>query len=117
MMTKSKLSKLSKMSMPEDKKANLGDLSAGGDDESGEDPAEEASESPDEEAAEGEAGEADESPADSKMLEKVSDEDLIAELKKRGIMKELDEHGGEAGSEHPSDEHGSDSHESPDYQM
>lgn len=49
-------------------------------------PEEEASESPEEEAKEGDMGE----PANPADLEMISDDDLLAEIKKRGLMAKLE---------------------------
>lgn len=84
--------KLAKMKMPErkDEKIDLMDLSAP---EEGS-PEEEAQESPEEEQQEMDMGE--EAPEKMKQpsqdLEQASDEDLLAEIRKRGLMKELQGH-------------------------
>lgn len=84
--------KLGKLKMPKREEVNLDELDLGP--ESAE---EEAAESPEEEAAESPEEESAEHPGE---LAKVSDEDLLAEVKKRGLMSQLE---GEVGEE-PSEE-------------
>lgn len=81
MMSSKKPSKFGKMSMPaKPDEMDLSDLQ--GDDESGEDPKEEASESPEMEASEDSE---ESSPEAMDALAKASDEDLMAEMEKRGL--------------------------------
>lgn len=81
---KKKKPALANLEMPKDRKADraaeldLSDLN--GEDEGAEDPAEEAAESPEEEKAEG----------DQPDLASISDEDLLAEIKKRGLEEGSD---------------------------
>lgn len=83
---KKKRSYLDQLSMPNEK-----DPAAGMEEGS---PEEEASESPEDEAAEDAAGEApDSDDMGGKDLSAVSDEDLMAEMKKRGLMGDM---GGES---------------------
>lgn len=100
-----KISKLSKMKMPADShKFDMSDMqddSAPSDDDSEGSPDEEASESPAEEKAEG-----DDQGEMHHDLSECSDEDLLAEIKKRGLMDQLSKSpaddqssGGDSGSD------------------
>jgi hypothetical protein len=76
--------KLSKLRMPEDKKSSdldLSELDMGSDQPDEGSPEEEAAESPDQEDQEAKKG--------SDQLAHVDDEELIAEIKKRGLMDKL----------------------------
>lgn len=88
--------KLGKLKMPSKRpEMDLSDLSS--DDSSEQDegsPEEEASESPDEEAAEDSGKDGDGSDA----LKAVSDDELMAEIKKRGLLSKL-EKGGDSGDD------------------
>lgn len=89
--------KLGKLKMPEKKKLSLADLENEDQGtleahEKNESPDEEASEAPEMEAKEEEMG-LEQDP--SKELEMISDDDLLAELKKRGLMGKLDEEPGQ----------------------
>lgn len=101
-------SKLGKLKMPMDHGMDLSDLH---DDESSEhdasegSPEEEASESPEEEQAEQDAGEGDEAGSEHQAyLDKCSDDDLMAEVRKRGLMAELQK--GEQAPEHDMEDSG-----------
>jgi len=83
--------KLKKLSMPKPKEFDLGEM-----DSAEESPEYEASESPEEEGAESPEEEASEHPGE---LEKVSDDDLLAEVKKRGLMSQLEKETGEESAE------------------
>lgn len=81
-----KLSKLSKIRMPEDKKPEMAEFDMDSSDEAGADSNEPALE------AEGEVSE-DMEPMDldhsNPDLEKFEDDELMAEIKKRGLMSQL----------------------------
>lgn len=88
--------KLKQMKMPMGKKSDAEDMKKSLMEGS---PEEESSESPEEASAEGddmsslpEPMHGDEAPADASKLESVSDDDLMAEIKKRGLLSQL-EHG------------------------
>jgi hypothetical protein len=89
--------KLSKLSMPTKRKAiDMAALKDGPADEGS--PEEEASESPEEEASEddgsdGAEGAPDDAAGDDSHLAAVSDDELMAEIKKRGLAAKLMEHG------------------------
>lgn len=76
-----KSSKLGKLKMPKREEINLDEL------DMGESPEYEAAESPEEEGAESKEEESAEHPGE---LKSVSDEDLLAEVKKRGLMSQLE---------------------------
>lgn len=90
MMSSKKDSKLNKLQMPKKRQDDMemDDMLAAEDEGS---PEEEASESPEEEAQEDDMGAEKASP-----LADVSDDDLLAEIKKRGLSSELE---GEAKAE------------------
>lgn len=77
---------MSDLKMPAKRSSDMSDYSDMGPEEGS--PEEEAGESPDEESAEDDQGHGDSSDA----LMKISDDDLMAEVKKRGLMAKLDEH-------------------------
>ena len=87
-----KSGKLGKLKMPKREEINLDELDMG----SEESPEYEASESPEEEGAESEEMEASEHPGE---LKAVSDEDLLAEVKKRGLMSQLEAETGDESAE------------------
>lgn len=80
---------LKKLKMPHPKSMDMSELDA-------ESPEEEAAESPEEEAAESPEEEEKEHPGE---LSSVSDEDLLAEVKKRGLMSQLEKETGEESAE------------------
>lgn len=82
---------LKKLKMPKPKEMEMDDL-----DFSPESAEEEASESPEEEGAESPEEEPAEHPGE---LEKVSDEDLLAEVKKRGLMAQMEKETGDESAE------------------
>lgn len=85
--------KLSKLKMPmKRKELDLSSLDEGSpEEEASESPDEEAAEAPEKEHAEMEMGTEEES--HNPQLDDVSDEELMAELKKRGLMSKLEEGG------------------------
>lgn len=85
-----KSGKLGKLKMPKREEINLDEL------DGGESPEYEASESPEEEGGESEEMEASEHPGE---LKAVSDEDLLAEVKKRGLMSQLEAETGDESAE------------------
>lgn len=83
---------LKKLKMPKPKAIETDELDMAME----ESPAEEAAESPEEEGAESSEEEAAEHPGE---LKGVSDEDLLAEVKKRGLMSQLESETGEESAE------------------
>lgn len=82
---------LKKLKMPKPKEMEMDELDLGpesAEEEASESKAEEGAESPEEESAE-HPGE----------LEAISDEDLLAEVKKRGLMSQLESETGEESAE------------------
>ena len=87
-----KLSKIKKMKMPEKKGEDMAGMDMGPEDMS--DTAEESSESPELAASEKESGMEEmpqEAPSD---LASLSDDELMAEIKKRGLMAQMAESAG-----------------------
>lgn len=83
---------LKKLKMPKPKSMDTSEL-----DYMEESPEEEAAESPEMEAVEGPEGEKEEK--HSSVLASASDEDLLAEVKKRGLMAQMEKETGEESSE------------------
>lgn len=83
---------LKKLKMPKPKEMETDELDLPME----ESPEEEAAESPEEEGMESPEEEKAEHPGE---LEKVSDEDLLAEVKKRGLMSQLEKETGEESAE------------------
>lgn len=86
---------LKKMKMPKPKELDTSELDSLESDEI-ESPEYETKESPEEEGAESPEEEAAEHPGE---LEQVSDEDLLAEVKKRGLMSQLEHEEGQESAE------------------
>lgn len=86
-----KSGKLGKLKMPKREEINLDELDMGDKEES---PEEEAAESPEEEKMEDESAE-----KHTDELKSVSDEDLLAEVKKRGLMSQLEKETGDESSQ------------------